>query len=219
MRNFLIDAILFALFVAEMSFHFLPKILHEILGVAMAAAIFIHFFINRRRFVSLTKKITPSKIFSTLINIFLTICAGIIFITGVCMSNYLFADFVSFELRRNMTIHQLHVSTPYIMLILIGIHIGLHWRELWQRFLNLIGAEEFYQRRKNFFKVAAIILSAIGVAGLYLNHVGDRILMKHIFATPATDLPAVIFILLIIGGVGLFALITFIVDKKIKGRD
>ena len=215
MKNFLLDAILFALFVAELSFHFLPKILHEILGVAMAAAIFIHFFINRRRFSYLFKKITPSNIFSAILNLAMTICAVLIVATGVCMSNYLFADFISFEMRRNMTIHQLHVSTPYIMLILIGIHIGLHWRELWQRFLNLIGAKKSY----NLF-ILAIILSAIGVAGLYLNRVGDRILMKHIFATPATDLPALMFILLIIGEVGLFALITYLFNEKIrKGRD
>ena len=218
MRNFLLDAILFALFVAELTFHYLPKILHEILGVAMAAAILIHLFINRRRFLSLAKKMTPRKIFSAITNILLTICAGIIFITGVCMSNYLFADAVSFELRRNMTIHQLHVATPYLLLILIGIHIGLHWRELWQRFLNLIGAEEFYRRKINFFRAAAVILAAMGVAELYLNRVGDRILMKHIFATPATDLPVAIFILLIIGGVGLFALITFLLDENFRKR-
>ena len=218
MKNFLLDAILFALFVVELSFHYLPKILHEILGAAMAAAIFIHLFINRRRFLSLAKKMTPRKIFSVTINFALTICAGIIFITGVCMSNYLFADFVSFELRRNMTIHQLHVVTPYILLILIGIHIGLHWRELWQRFLNLIGAEGFYRRKIDLFRAAAVILAAIGVAEIYLNRVVDRILMKHIFATPATDLPVAIFILLIIGGVGLFALITFLLDEYFRKR-
>ena len=32
MRNFWLDVILIVLFVAEMSFHFLPKVLHEILG-------------------------------------------------------------------------------------------------------------------------------------------------------------------------------------------
>ena len=49
MKNLSLDAILFALFVAELSFHFLPKILHEILGVAMAAAIVLHVAINFRR--------------------------------------------------------------------------------------------------------------------------------------------------------------------------
>ena len=39
--------------------------------------------------------------------------------------------------------------------------------------------------------------------------------MKHIFATPATDLPALLFMTLTLGGIIFFALITFLVDKKI----
>ncbi len=212
MKNLLLDAILFALFVAELSFQILPKILHEILGVAMFALIIFHVAINRRRLVSLIKKMTPRKFFSTTLNLLLTICAGATLITGVCMSNYLFVDAVSGELRRNMTINQLHVAAPYVMLILIGVHIGLHWRELWQRFFKRFGI---------IFKVAAGILSAVGVAGFFLNRVGDRILMKHIFGTPATELPAAVFILLIIGGIIFYALITFLFDEKIfrKGRD
>ena len=221
MRNLLLDAILFALFVAEMSFYHLPKILHEILGVAMAAAIILHIAINRRRFASLFKKITPRKFFNAATDFALTICAAVILIPGVFMSNYLFAELVSFELRRNMTLHQLHVAAPYLLLILIGVHIGLHWRELRRRILNLFGLEEIYQRRQIFFRAAAMILSLFGAAGLYLNRVGDRILMKHIFATPATDLPAAVFALLTIGGVIFFATITFLLDEKIfrRGRD
>ena len=220
MRNILLDAILFVLFVAEMSFYHLPKILHEILGVAMAAAIILHVAINRRRFTSLLKKITPRKFFNAATDFALTICAAIILIPGVFISNYLFVDLVSFELRRNMTFHQLHVATPYAMLILIGVHIGLHWRGLRQRILNLFGLEEIYQRRQIFFRAAAVILSAVGAAGLYLNRVGDRILMKHIFATSATELPAAVFALLIIGGVIFFATITFLLDEKFRrGRD
>ena len=220
MRNILLDAILFALFVAGMSFYNLPSILHEILGVAMAAAIILHLAINRRRFASLLKKLTPRKFFNAATDCALTICAAIILIPGVFMSNYLFAELVSFELRRNMTFHQLHVATPYAMLILIGVHIGLHWRGLRQRILNLFGLEKIYQRRQIFFRAAAVILSLFGVAGLYLNRVGDRLLMKHIFATPATDLPAAVFALLTIGGLIFFATITFLLDENFRrGRD
>lgn len=214
MKNVLLYAILFALFVAEMSFYHLPKILHEILGVAFAAAIILHVTINRRRFISSLKKMTPRNIFSATINFALIICVAIILVNGVFMSNYLFADAVSFELRRDMTIHQLHVAAPYVFLILIGAHIGLHWRELRQKLLKTFEAEEFYRQHEKLFIAAAVVLSGIGVAGLFLNRVGDRILMKHIFATPATELPAAIFALLIIGGVAFFALITYSLDEK-----
>lgn len=200
MKNFYVDVTLFALFVAEMCFHFLPKILHEILGVAMFALIIFHVAINRRRFMSLKK-----KFLSVALNVALTICAAIIFVSGVCMSNFLFVDVISPELQRNMTIHQLHVAAPYVLMILLGVHVGLHWRELFQR---------FFKRREKFLLATAVILSAVGAYGLYLNRVADRIMMKHIFATPATELPAIIFALMIVGGVALFALITVALNRK-----
>ena len=214
MKNFLLDAILFALFLAELSFHFLPKILHEIFGVIFIVLIIFHVAINFRRVLLLTKNLTPRKLFAMEVNVALIMIAALILATGVCMSNYLFPDAANQILRRNMTIHQLHVSAPYVMMILIGMHLGLHWREFWQRFLNLVGLEEFYQRRKIIFKAAAGILAAIGFAGFFLNRLAARIAMKHIFATPATDLPAAIFILLMIGGVAFFAAVTFFVDRK-----
>ena len=207
----MMNAILFALFVAEMCFQFLPKILHEIFGVAFTALLIVHVVITRRRFAALTKKITPRKILAVTINFAMTLCAAVIFASGVCMSNYLFADAVSFELRRNMTIHQLHVALPYLLMILIGVHIGLHWREIWQRYFKRFGAE-------NFFTAAGIILSTFGAAGMFMNRVGDRILMKHIFGTPATELPGIVFALMIVGGMIFFALMTFLIDKKFSAR-
>ena len=206
MKKFLLDVILLALFVAELTFHHLPKILHEILGVAMLVAIVVHVVINFRRFKSLFKKITPRKFFIIAINIALTIISVIIFFTSVPISNYLFTDFASFELRRNMMIHQLHIATPYIMMILIGAHLGFHWQEFRQRFLKI---------GEKIFRVIVVVLAAFGAFGLFFNRVLDRILMKHIFATPATELHGIIFALLILGGVIFFALITFLIDKKI----
>ncbi len=217
MINVLLDALLLALFVAEMSFYHLPAVLHEVLGVAMAAAIILHVVINRRRLASLLKGLTPRKFLNAATDGALTICAATTLATGVTMSNYLFADFVSFELRRNMTLHQLHVAAPYAMMILIGVHVGLHWRELRQRLLNFFGLADKTVARYA-LRIVHCLLAAVGAVGLYLNRVGDRLLMKHIFATPATDLPAVIFALLTIGGVIFFATITFLLDEKIFRR-
>lgn len=221
MRNFLVDVILIALFVAELSFHHLPKVLHEILGVAMIALIIFHVAINFRRGLSLAKKITPRKFFFLEVDVALLLIAALIFVTGVCMSNHLFPNVASSAVRRSMTIHQLHVSAPYAMMILIGMHLGFHWREFWQKFLNLFGLTEFYQRRKELFYTAAAILSLMGVAGFFLNRLAARLTMKHIFSTPATDLPAPIFMLLIVGGIAFFAVVNVFIDRKFltKERD
>lgn len=214
MIRLLLDALLFVLFVAEMCFHHLPKDWHEIFGVALVVLTIFHVAINRRRFTSLTKKITARKFFCLTTDVALTICAVIILATGVCMSNFLFVDTVSFEIRRNMTLHQLHVALPYLAMILVGLHVGFHWSELWQRFLNTSGLTKLFERRYKLFFTAAMILSIVGAYGLHLNRVGDRIMMKHIFGTPAMDLPLAIFALMIVGGVALFVSITAGSNRK-----
>lgn len=206
-RKFL-DAALPVIFLLTMSFYFLPRILHEIFGLAMAAGVIVHVFINRRRFFSMFKgKLTAKKIFSNAVNLFLIGIFITILITGICMSNYIFHDFISMELRRNMTFHQLHVALPYAMMILIGFHIGLHWRELsrWK--------DGEMERWKVF--LAAVIIGA-GIYGSFLNRVGDRILMKHIFATPATELSLPIFLLVILSTILLYAVIFIIAEKIFK---
>lgn len=218
MKNFVIDLILIALFVAELSFYYLPKILHEILAIVAAVLIIIHVGINFRRFLDLFKNMSPRKFFLVEVDIALALGTVIIFVTGVCMSNYLFPDFAHYSLRRNMTIHNLHTSAPYIMTILIGMHIGLHLREIKLKVLNYFGLEEIFQRRRKIFHAIILFLSAIGILGLFLNRFFDRILMKHIFSTPATDLPIGIFALMLIGGIIFFALLTYIAVKKFFKR-
>lgn len=208
MKKFLLDVTLLALFVAELSFHHLPKVLHEILGVALAVAIVLHVAINFRRFKSLFKKISARKIFSLAINFGLAFGALIILFTGVCLSNYLFADVVSLDLRRNMTLFQLHKALPYMLMILIGAHLGLHAQELRQKFFGA----------KKFSGAVFVALAIVGAFGLYLNRFFDRIFFKHIFATPATELSAPLFMTLLLGGIIFFATITFLLDKKFSRR-
>ena len=207
--------LIFALFIFELSFHFLPKILHEVLGVFMAAVVVNHVSINSQRFILSMKNMTPRKFFNALTNCALIISLIIILLTGVCISNYLFPNMASFELRCNMTIFTLHKSAAYVMMILVGVHVGIHWQEMRQRLLQAFGLEKFYQRRKIFFHAIILALSAVGVWGFFLNRLSSRILMEHIFATPATDLPAPIFMLLIVGGIIFFAAATFLIDKKL----
>lgn len=207
MKRKILDAAIFILFLLVMSFHFLPRILHEIFGVIMAAAVVIHFFINRRQFFySFRGKKSARKIFSILINFSMLISFVTILVTGILISNHIFHDLIPLELRRNFSVHQLHVSLPYLFVIFLGCHIGLHWRELVKIKNSLL--------QKIF--MAGIICA--GIYGSFLNRVGDRILMKHIFATPATDLSLGIFLILFISTVGIYAEITFLIDEFFKKR-
>lgn len=215
MRNFIIIIILIELFIAELCFKYLPHFLHELLGIVTAIVVLVHVVINRKRFLVLINQMSLLRLFCTEVNLALILCTTITLLSGLCISNQLFPDLVNSTLHRNTTIHSLHTMTPYVTIVLIGIHIGLHWLEIRQKVLKLFGKKELSKFWQFFFEAMVLMLSLFGVLSLYLNRFLDRILMEHVFSTPASDLPVAVFILLLIGTVTLFATVTFIVVEKL----
>lgn len=210
MKRKLLNVFLFIIFLLVMSFHFLPRIWHEIFGIMMTAAVAAHLFINRRQFFySLRGKKTARKIFSLLINFLMPIIFLIIMVTGIFISNYLFHDLIPLEIRRNFFMHQLHVSLPYVLMIFVGCHLGLHWREIKGKFFS-------FMTNSLVNKILAVLIVCTGIYGSFMDQVGDRILMKHIFATPATDFPFPIFLVLTFAIIGMYAVITFYIDETFK---
>lgn len=215
MKRYFLDALLLITFLLVMSFHFLPKILHEVLGVVMFLAAIWHLFLNRRWFANFYHgKFSRRKIITTLINFSMLVIFAIIFVTGVFISNHLFRDLISLELHRNITIHQLHVSLSYVLMILIGLHIGLHWAELWNRFLHFMHRQKNSLRYKVGCYISLAVIICLGIYGAFLNQVGDRILMKHIFATGATELSFAEFVILFLATMGIYSIAIYFIDKK-----
>ena len=214
MKKFALDVALLILFLLVMSFHFIPKILHEVLGLLLAAAIFGHFGWNIKSFKSLTG--TTKKRLTMLIDIALIVCVAVIIFTGVCISNHLFNGMIDMKLQRNITIHQLHVSLPFLMMILSGLHLGLHWQGFWQRIKNLLSINTDSIIYKIISRFAILMLIAAGIYGSFLDRIGDRLMMQHIFATEATDLPFAAFALLMSGVFTLYVIVGVVLSKYIR---
>jgi len=208
MRKLFLDLIILVTFMLIMSFHFVPKILHEILGLIILPAIIVHLYWNRRSFFS--------NKFHLTINSLMLISLVIIMFTGICISNHLFNGMINIKLQRNITIHQLHVALPFLLMILAGLHLGFNWQGFWQRIKNLFHVNlsgKFYSIT---IKLIIAALLATGIYGSILNRVGDRLLMKHIFATEAVQFPFPVFILLMIGTISIYIFIGYLLKKFLK---
>ena len=206
MKRIFLDVLLLVLFLAVMSFHALPKLLHEVLGLLLPLTVFLHLFLNRRWFSALfSGKWTVMRVMSVSVNLLLVICLFLVAVTGICLSNHLFKDMIPLALQRNITLHQLHVSLPFAMLLLMGIHFGFHWQVWKQRLLQFFHWEADFFAYRWGSRIMTIAFIGLGIYGSLQNRIGDRLLMKHIFATPATDLPGVIYALLLFFVFSLYA--------------
>ena len=203
MKKFYLDVILLVMMLAVMNFHFLPKILHEIIGVALAVALIVHIYWNLRALRSLHK-------FYLAVDILMLIGMSTVMITGVIVSHYLFNGIASSELRRTILVHQLHDAIPFALIILIGLHLGRNWLGFHQRLKKILPLKPAVE------KIIAGVLIGLGIVGVYMDQLLDRLMMHHIFGTAATQAPLGIYFVLVLGMIALFTAVGIFLDRAIK---
>lgn len=199
------------MFLLSMSFQFIPKVLHEIIGIGMAGTVMLHLFWNRRYFFSFFKgRWNFARYLSAAVNIGLLLSVLSAAITGIIISNHLFNGVFSIYWQRSIMLHRLHTSLPYYMMILIGLHLGLHW-PLWRRFLNYCNLGNSLGD-----KISRLLLFILWLTGIYssfLHRIGDHLRFKHLFATDATHAPFIIYVLTLIGIIGMYGIAGFVIQK------
>ncbi|MFJ8245924.1 DUF4405 domain-containing protein [Peribacillus asahii] len=124
----LIMALLFVLFFNKQVLGGLT--FHEIAGLGFAAAYFTHIFLNLQWVKKVTLKLFDKKLpwktrGNYLLNLLLLVSMSFIIISGVLISRVVFPNInVSNERWFQMT----HISISFLVLALVGIHVGLHWQ-------------------------------------------------------------------------------------------
>lgn len=217
MKRLILNAAIWGFFILIMSFQYLPKILHELGGVIWVVAIFLHLSWNRQWLCSLLHgKWATMRGVAMLINILLILSSITVILSGICISNYIFKGMIPLALQRNIVIHQLHVSVPYLMLILMGLHIGIHWQGIWQPFIKALrwNSNSLSYRAGCSFGVLMLFLG--GIYGSLMNRIGDRLQLKHIFATAATQASWEVYVLMLISIMGMYAVVSHTVQRKAK---
>lgn len=200
-------------FIAVMSFHYIPKLLHEILGVAWLLLVLLHLYQNRS-WLKILRQGSWSfrRLLGTVIDSLLILGVLVTILSGLGISKYLLKDVMPLAVQRSIALHQSHVSLPYALLILSGLH-WQGWQRQWQKRINWSLPK--MAGRLLAGTLAAFVLVA-GVCGSFMNRAGDRLLMKHIFATEASSQPGGIYVLLLAGMLGLYVLGGIVLGRSRK---
>lgn len=183
--RYALDLAMMAILVLEMSFLFMPRPFHEILGVAFLVPIIFHVWKNRYFLKSLPRGRWPiPRIMGALIDLLLAIACFTTIISGCLISN-LFSDLVPSAIRTSPMLYQLHSLGARGFLIFAGIHMGQHVESWWKRLLQVF----HIPRRSQVARMAAgILVPFIGAGGLfaaYQDRLWQRLMGMPVFMTPA----------------------------------
>ena len=214
----LLDAALWALLLALMGFHVLPKALHEALGLLLPAVALWHLAQNRHWFAALRRgRWNGARAAAAFLNGALGVSLVLAVISGLAIANRLFHGVFGLYWERSILAHQVHVASAYWLLIFSGLHLGFHWSGLWPRLVRRCGWNPASRRYRKGCRLALFLIAAGGVLGSFLHRVGDRLLMKHVFGTAAARLPMPLFFLVLAAMFGLYAILGHSCQRRLRG--
>lgn len=128
--NLMIDLAIFVAFLVAMSPHFSGVAVHEWLSIAFGAAIFVHLLLHWDWIVGITrsffKKARWSARTNYVLNALLFIDITIVIFTGLMISENALPLF-GIQTVRGGIWHVLHATSANLSLVLLGLHVALHW--------------------------------------------------------------------------------------------
>ncbi|MDO4204783.1 MAG: DUF4405 domain-containing protein [Selenomonadaceae bacterium] len=214
MKHLLGNHSFFLLLFLCMIFHFLPRPLHEVLGTAVMMPFLYHLWRYGGWWRGLLRGNTvksPLGKLTSLLNLLLLVLMAAVIISGIMISNYIFKDIIPLGWRTSAAIHQLHTSSCFALWLMTGLHVGLHLQSWIHRRLSSPAAR----------RPALAVAFLTCVAGLYssvLHRIGDRLLMKHIFATPALKAGPLTYLGGLLAVFGLYTVIGWLLQRICSQR-
>lgn len=120
--------------------HFTGDAIHEWLGVALSGAIVVHLLLNWNWIVEISARLftqmTTSARISYILNWALFATGIMITLSGLMISKTV-VPFFGWSLPADMSWRQLHELSTNLIMILMGLHVALHWNWIMNMFKRL----------------------------------------------------------------------------------
>ena len=130
----IVDILMILLMLLEYSKLYTGQLLHEIFGTLLLVLFIVHNTLNINFYKNIFKrKYNSHRIVITTIDLTFLLCMIFTIILGIPISEKIF-EFLG--LNGNMTIRKLHTIFGYWGIIILGIHLGLHFKMIFGKLMK-----------------------------------------------------------------------------------
>lgn len=151
---------------------------HEIAGLAIGLAFIVHLSINWRWIkqvtVNIFRRITNRARLAYVVDVLLLITMGYIVVSGILISKVLFPDLNG---GNNSFFRNTHLSASYFALLLLGIHLGLHWHWVRETMKKMFGIKQKKIMPGYIVRAVLVIVLAFGLYTIYSTNYFDKLTM------------------------------------------
>lgn len=179
MIKIIVDILMFIIILLEFSKLYTGQLWHEVFGIILFILFVIHNILNISFYKNILRgKYTILRTISTIVNIMFLKCMLLTIILGIPISSEIFKGL---NLNENMTIRKLHTVLGYWNIVLLGIHLGFHFKIIFAKLKNMIKDKKTI---KFLFYIIELIIIIFGIKTMVDMNFGAYLLGKSSFAIP-----------------------------------
>lgn len=135
---------------------------HEIAGIAIAAIFFTHVLLNWTWVKKVTVQLFDRKLsfkikLGYILNVLLLILMGFIIISGILISKVVFPNI---DIGNNRWFEISHITISFLVLILVAVHVGLHWNwiiNVFKKVFSIKAPKPLFRLLVKFVAVALLV--------------------------------------------------------------
>jgi hypothetical protein len=149
------------LLLLSLAYWWLDNLPHELFGTALFVLLAWHLAVNRLWFKNLLRgRYDGRRVVMALLHLLLIANMLVLVITSVIISKSVFAPL---PIPDSIYLRDIHWFAAYWVMIVVGIHLGLHWTRVMTMVRSSIGAMQDYRILTWALRIAAITVAAFGV--------------------------------------------------------
>lgn len=202
-----IDLTAMLLLLFALAYRIIGDVPHEWIGVAVILLLsVVHNGIGWRWYRGLFKgKYDSRRILNTLVNFLLLLTLVTLVISGILLSRTVFA-FLGFN--GGMGVRQIHSFAAYWGLIVIAVHVGMHWEMIMSAARRMAKITEASRIRTSVLRIVTALIVAYGIYASFDRQMGAKLFLGYSFDFWDPDRPAVLFFTSNLAIMGLYVCVT-----------
>jgi hypothetical protein len=203
----IIDIVFAVLLLCALMYRVTGDTAHEWIGIAVCAVCITHNIFNWKWYKNIFKgTYNLRRSAMTAINLFLAIAMATLIITGLLHSRTVLAFL---HLPGDMILRQTHTIAAYWCLLLIGAHVGFHWKIVINAFRKMLKINSENRIRKIIIRILAFAVALFGVWSSFDRYIFSKLFPAFSFDYWPENRPAVLFFAVNFSIMGMYIFLTY----------
>jgi Domain of unknown function (DUF4405) len=171
-----LDFIAVGMLLAALAYWWLDNRTHELIGTAMFLLVIVHNVFNRWWYGTIRKgRRAPRGLMTTVLNLSLLAVMLTLLITSLMISRDVFG-FMSLD--GSFTVRDIHKLASYWALVIISIHLGLHWSMVMSAVRGALGVAKGNSGRTLVLRMIAVAVAAYGMHSSFEMTIGSKLVLQ-----------------------------------------